>query len=180
MTEPKIPIDFDAPPKRTLVEATAIAAGVAAVVLVLFILPAEYGVDPTRFGEAIGIKGMAAGAGVEAAPSQAHVIENQPFVTDSAELTLLPGESLEYKYQLAAGSGLLYTWSSSGPVYFDLHGEGPNGSFASQQTGDASSGDGLLSAPFEGTHGWYWRNDGFVAVTINLNAAGHFETVGVV
>ena len=47
MTEP--------PSEKQLIQTTAIAAGIAAVALVLFVLPAEFGVDPIGFGAALGL-----------------------------------------------------------------------------------------------------------------------------
>ena len=47
------------PTRRALALATASALGVALVVLVLFVLPAEYGVDPTGVGAATGIRQLA-------------------------------------------------------------------------------------------------------------------------
>ncbi len=46
------------PSSRTLLRSTAIAAGVAAVLLVTVVLPAEYGVDPTGMGEVLGLTEM--------------------------------------------------------------------------------------------------------------------------
>ncbi len=181
MTEPSPPPEFHAPSKRTLVEATAIAAAIAAVVLVLFILPAEYNIDPTRFGEAIGIKGMGAGDGSAEAAASVHSAQDARFVNHTVRLTLLAGESLEYKLAVAEGAGFVYSWKASASLYYDLHGEASDGNgFASYQTGTQRSGNGMLNAPFEGSHGWYWRNDAPVAVTIELSVAGHYEVIGVV
>jgi hypothetical protein len=49
------------PPKpdaRKLVRSTAIAAVVASVLLVTVVLPAEYGIDPTRIGRVLGLTQM--------------------------------------------------------------------------------------------------------------------------
>ena len=46
------------PSSRTLLRSTAIAAGVAALLLVLVVLPAEYGVDPTGVGRLLGLTKM--------------------------------------------------------------------------------------------------------------------------
>jgi hypothetical protein len=45
--------------RRTLAKATAGTLGLAVVVLVLAVLPAEYGIDPTGFGAFAGLTGMA-------------------------------------------------------------------------------------------------------------------------
>ncbi|MFT7573141.1 MAG: hypothetical protein ACI9JL_004200 [Paracoccaceae bacterium] len=46
------------PSSRQLIKSTVIAAVAAAVILVTVILPAEYGVDPTRIGKALGLASM--------------------------------------------------------------------------------------------------------------------------
>ena len=48
----------DVPSSRTLLRSTLIAAGVALVVLVTVVMPAEYGVDPTGIGRLLGLKEM--------------------------------------------------------------------------------------------------------------------------
>src|SRR5215213_8541809 len=48
----------DLPSSRTLLRSTAIAAGVAALLLVTVVLPAEYGVDPTGVGRLLGLTRM--------------------------------------------------------------------------------------------------------------------------
>lgn len=46
------------PSSRTLLKWTAIAAGVALLLLVAVVMPAEYGVDPTGFGRVTGLQRM--------------------------------------------------------------------------------------------------------------------------
>lgn len=48
----------DLPSSRTLMRSTLIAAAVALVLLVTVVLPAEYGVDPTRIGRVLGLTEM--------------------------------------------------------------------------------------------------------------------------
>lgn len=48
--------DFELPPLKTTLIATGIALVIAALVLVIAILPAEYGIDPTGAGDALGFK----------------------------------------------------------------------------------------------------------------------------
>ncbi len=49
----------DTPSTRTLLLATAAALAGAAVILVLFVLPAEYGIDPLHTGRALGLTDLA-------------------------------------------------------------------------------------------------------------------------
>lgn len=179
MTEPKTPDEFHVPSKRTLLEATGIAAGIALLVLVLFILPAEYGIDPTGFGDAIGINAMAAPGD---ASFSAHNAEDDAFRNDTVEVVIPPRMGLEYKFRLDQGSALVYSWNATGPLYFDFHGEpegDTTGYFESYEVDTRDGGDGSFNAPFAGTHGWYWRNDGSEPVTVTLSTAGFYEVVGI-
>ena len=49
----------DAPSLKALATATAIALAAAAVILVAFVLPAEYGIDPLKTGKALGLTELA-------------------------------------------------------------------------------------------------------------------------
>lgn len=48
----------DVPSSRALLRSTLIAAGVAFILLVTVVMPAEYGVDPTGIGRLLGLKEM--------------------------------------------------------------------------------------------------------------------------
>ena len=90
---------------------------------------------------------------------------------------MLPFESVEYKYQLSKGSGLVYSWVASDVVSVDFHGEpeaGPEGYAESFNIGNLAQQQGVFKAPFSGIHGWFWENRGNAPVLIELNAAGFF------
>lgn len=53
-----IPEHQDVPSTRQLVKSTFMAVVAAGVLLVAVVMPAEYGIDPTGFGETIGLKKM--------------------------------------------------------------------------------------------------------------------------
>jgi len=38
-----------------------------------------------------------------------------------------------------------------------------------------SEGRGALTAPFEGTHGWYFRNQGEAPLTVKVKTWGFYE-----
>lgn len=58
MTNVNAPPPETLPSSRQLLRSTVIAVAVAAVLLVAIVLPAEYGVDPTGIGRALGLKQM--------------------------------------------------------------------------------------------------------------------------
>ena len=135
----------------------------------MFVLPAEFGVDPTGVGRALGLLGLAG-----APPLDAHRTDTA-FAAETRVFELAPFESVEIKYDLAAGDGLVYTWRADGEVVFDLHAD-PTGadpeaaeSFAQgRDTADA----GTYVAPYDGIHGWFWENRGVGSVTVTLHFAG--------
>jgi hypothetical protein len=101
--------------------------------------------------------------------------------SDEVSLTLKPGEGREIKLEMHKGSVVTYKWSASGPVNHDTHGETYNaaqGDFHSYSKGRQVKGDkGELTALFDGTHGWFWRNRTSGNVTIVLNTTGDYLTV---
>ena len=59
MPETHAPVTVaDVPSSRTLLRSTLIAAGVALVLLITVVMPAEYGVDPTGVGRLLGLTEM--------------------------------------------------------------------------------------------------------------------------
>ena len=158
--------------KRTL---TAVLCSLllAALTLVIFVLPAEYNLDPSGVGEFLGIKGMS-GYAVNAV-----AVEDLPYRSDQVEFPLAPFESVEYKYTLRQGQAIVFSWHSDGEVVYDFHSEQ-----AGQDPEDAVSfllGRGAIQhgtyvAPFDGIHGWFWENRGAQEVIVKLQASGYFST----
>ena len=186
-TPPATPAPSSVPDKATLVLATLFAAFVAGAVLLLFVLPAEHGIDPTNFGRITGISrlhGDSAELDLGGAAGAVHHAEAQAPRNDTVTLTLAGLDETEYKLHLGANQSLLYSWTASGPVDFDFHGEPDEpsrpGEFASYEDGQDTGRDGSFQAPFGGRHGWYFRNVGDQPVTITLRTWGFYDVVGVV
>lgn len=154
--------------KRVLF-ATAAALATATALCFAFVLPAEFGVDPTGIGQALGLTGL-----VGSPPQDLHRTVTA-LVEDVREFELAPFESVELKYDLAAGDGLVYAWTATGEVVFDLHAE-PEGSAPGVAESFAQARDtvdgGTYVARFPGIHGWFWENRGTTTVTVNLRVAG--------
>lgn len=189
------------PTTRQLNRSTLIAAGVAAAILAAVVLPAEYGVDPTGVGRFLGLTAMgevkreaaiaenADGGATATAASEVLTLDDEaaapaapagPAQTAEVTLTLQPDEGREVKATMRAGEQIDYRWAATGGrVNFELHGE-PAGAASSEYTsyekGTASAGEaGKFRAPFDGTHGWYWRNRGTTPATITVSATGNFS-----
>jgi hypothetical protein len=100
------------------------------------------------------------------------------FKTDSMEFRLAPKEGMEYKYRLAKGAGLLFSWVADAPIHYELHSEpeaGPKGYAETFDKHDSrDSGHGSYVAPFQGIHGWYWENRTDREVTVRIVSAGHY------
>lgn len=198
------------PTARQLLKATAVAVGVASVLLVTTILPAEYGVDPTGIGSRLGLDVLAstaeaaeldvpspeANASVNNAANDALAtkaiaafgksdgqaldagavsIGDGRFRQDTLSVTLAPGKGAEIKAHMKAGAGVVFRWSASADVAVDMHGERPDvknawTSYAVESAQREASG--TFVAPFEGTHGWYWKNRGIEPVTVEVSVTG--------
>lgn len=183
----------DLPSTRTLLRSTGLAFLVATVVLLVFVLPAEYGVDPTRIGGLLGLTKMgdiktslqaeAAGAPPPCAPVAAKAAATPPAArpgrNDVTTATLEPGASVELKLVMKEGARATYAWSTdTGAVNYDLHSDRPSGGYHGYKKGTGVQADkGELVAAFDGNHGWYWRNRGDAAVTLTLTTAGDYEAV---
>jgi len=137
-----------APSMAKIAVATLIAAVAAAMILVVAVLPAEYGIDPLGTGKALGLTDLSKATEetkVPAAIAEATIMPvldpadhpskwgsspvlkgtflQQPkrFNVDSREITLKGGEGMEIKYNMQKGSGLLYSWIATGKVLYDFH-----------------------------------------------------------
>ncbi|MBI2186582.1 MAG: hypothetical protein HYU37_05585, partial [Acidobacteria bacterium] len=107
---------------RHRIAAAAGAALLAAgLILVMFVLPAEFGVDPLGTGARAGLLDLGlTGQQVEALEQavasgeggQAALImpQERAFQTETVEFALGPREGMEYKYRLDKGEALLYSW----------------------------------------------------------------------
>jgi hypothetical protein len=95
--------------------------------------------------------------------------------SESMTVILEPGKGIELKMLLAAGEGVVYQWTADGDVAIDMHGERPaeKGPWTSYSV-EASqrSASGTFTAPFDGTHGWYWENRGTSTVTVKVDVTG--------
>lgn len=183
---------MDAAPLIVARERIMLAVGaallVAGVLLVIAVLPAEYGIDPLGIGRRLGLtamsdvsKGLAAFEASKGAASGAATIvpQTRGYQNETVDFPLGPGESIEYKYRLDKGESLLYSWKATGPVNYELHAEpdgAPRGYAESfEKKGATAAASGTLTAPFSGIHGWYWENPGSTAVTVTLSAAGFYN-----
>lgn len=180
---------------RALIRAGLGAVAASTLVLTLFVLPAEYGIDPTGAGNALGLTRLAGGGGEAAepaptapvatpvapgTPTPADIAKSTAMRSDRQELILPPHSGAEVKAHMAQGDHFIFRWQATGgQVRFDMHGEPPNakeGEFSSYwKAKDLDGAQGAFTAPFTGTHGWYFRNRGDTPVTVVVETTGFYQ-----
>jgi hypothetical protein len=197
------PAASDLPSTRQLLKSTGIAAIVAAALTVTVVMPAEYGVDPTRVGSVLGLTEMGrikvqlaaeaqADAAAQAGPpapraaSQPAGVASAPAAaapapgvrSDETVIVLAPDQGAEIKLVMEDGAKARFTWSSSGGrVNFDTHADGPGIRYHGYGKGSSVRETGELTAAFTGSHGWFWRNRTGAPVTITLRTEGAYADI---
>ena len=110
-----------------------------------------------------------------AAPLQAHP---DRYMADEVTFTLDPGKFVEYKYLIDKGAPMLYSWRASGELEYDFHTEPRNtesSAVVSFEKGTRASARGSYVAPFDGLHGWYWKNNTAQPVSLTLTSTGFYR-----
>jgi hypothetical protein len=152
MTNPT-PFETDPPTVKRLLATTAIALVSAALALVAVVLPAEYNIDPTGIGRAIGLTKINSGdmpiyelisdviggndglAEVEI-PDFGQPVplpnpavfqrEDGPEKVRQISVSIPPGKGTELKAILQRAKVITYSWSTErGDLYVDFHGHDP-------------------------------------------------------
>ena len=150
MNEPEIGENSSGPPRRTLIKGALWTFAGALVVTVLFVLPAEYGVDPTGLGEKIGLTRLATPVAPEI-DSTPRIVEgrfpeispddefdyfepetlgdpfsrtqDREFRSESMVIALDEFEQVEVKAVMKQGDALVYSWRlvEGASIYTDFH-----------------------------------------------------------
>ncbi len=98
---------------------------------------------------------------------------------DSISITIPARGDKEYKFRLEKGATLEYTWQTNGgKLFFDFHGEpagDTTGYFKSFKKSTDNQSSGSLITSFEGTHGWYWKNNNPSPAIIVLKTKGEYQ-----
>ncbi|MEZ5937548.1 MAG: hypothetical protein R3C52_04940 [Hyphomonadaceae bacterium] len=169
-----------------------------ALIVVGAIMPAEYNVDPLGIGKLSGLSRLwapdendfAAGGDLKlssssATPRHSHVVEIPLGAAGWDE------EALEYKVHMTPGQAILFRWQTQTldgkpldkPVEVDMHGhdvvaEGEEEMTVVTYLKDEKLADqGSLTAPFEGIHGWYFRNRSEDPAIIRLEIEGFYDLI---
>lgn len=120
----------------------------------------------------------AAERAAEALVSPAPVEAAQEWA-DVVTLTLAPGEAAEVKLTMEKDGLATYEWvTNQGHLNSDLHADGADKAFVSYRKGRAETSDtGELTADFDGSHGWFWRNRSDIDVEVTLRVSGVYSEV---
>lgn len=176
--------------KFGIIKRAVVAVLLALMILLFVVLPAEYGIDPTGFGQALGLKDISTDKivrvinneqvseqSVDQTPKSTtyHASYEQEANFLTVELELEPFGQIEYKLNAEKGTRLIYQWQSDGgTVYADLHGhtEGENTVVQYLETPEGTGESGEWITPFAGEHGWYFLNFEERTVTVSLKVGG--------
>lgn len=182
------------PSRRRLAITTAVAFAVAALIFVVVVLPAEFGIDPTGFGRLSGLSRLAA-TPVPAAPvaaatttagptSPAHAYP-APYRSDTFDIPLEFADELEFKVAMKAGGTFVYSWKAEGAagpeaLYVDFHSEVPHSQpekVEEYRQANEVAANGSLVAPFDGVHGWFLQNQGDDKIIVHLTISGFYDLI---
>jgi hypothetical protein len=108
--------------------------------------------------------------------------------SDAIDVPVKAGEGLEYKLDMKKGQGLVYTISYGalehpGEMEVEFHGHteqdasGTGDLMFYSKTGGAAQA-GVFTAPWDGIHGWYLKNDSAQDVLVKLELAGFYNLKG--
>jgi hypothetical protein len=108
-------------------------------------------------------------------PINAH---HDAWMGDEISFTIAPGDFVEYKYRIDKHAPMLYAWKATASVEYDFHTEPENEESSDSISFDFGATDarsGSYVAPFDGMHGWYWKNPTDAPVTLTLTSSGFYR-----
>ena len=177
------------PSTSKLIKSTIIAIGIATIILVIAVLPAEYGIDPTGVGKLVGLKKMgeikvslsqevAANELEDNKSASVSNIEINPsnYISQKGEITIIlqPNEGRELKVSMKKDDQINYDWHTDrGVLYFAAHTD--SGEPHDYSEGTKSSDKGVLKAFSDGRHGWWYKNRTSEVVTLTLQIDGKYS-----
>ncbi|KEA63741.1 hypothetical protein ADIMK_2043 [Marinobacterium lacunae] len=165
---------------RNLATTTLSALAIALLILLTAVLPAEFGIDPTGLGRTMGLDKLhqAGASSTRLEPPIAVWKSAGAPRSNTIRVPLMPGQGAEIKSVMNPGDNFVFSWQvEGGSVSFDMHGEKPDahGAFTSYWIGENQrEASGSFTAPFAGSHGWYWENNGTEPVTVVLQTHGFY------
>lgn len=184
-------------PRGRMILLTLAVLGVATLVVLGAVLPAEFNRDPLGVGRLSGLSRLWAPADrkadvKDAAGPRAREYDI-PYRTDVVEIPLggfLEGadrSELEYKVRMRRDAALTYAWEVIGAkdprdFHFDQHGHttpapGQAMTVATYRQAFGLRQQGALIAPFDGIQGWQFSNSAEAPVVVRLRLSGFYELI---
>lgn len=125
----------------------------------------------------------------DSAATKSEKIRNEQESVDSYDnqeneisLVVPANKGIEYKFYIKQYEKLIYEWTAEAPLYFDFHGEPLDYDvtkyFESYTIAIADEMKGTMTIPFEGSHGWYWKNNSNKEVVVTLKTQGKYKISG--
>lgn len=105
---------------------------------------------------------------------------------NKATIVVKANKALEYKFKVGQYEKLEYEWNADTPLRYDFHGDPedkdsyPKGYFESYANGTSDTAKGKITIPYNGSHGWYWKNTSTKDITITLTTKGNYNIIGVI
>ena len=173
------PLPEELPGTGQLILAAIAAVLIAVLTTFTIILPAERGTDPTGIGTRLGLTRM--GQLKVALSEDDAPLEGRPSRSDETAIAVFPGHGKEMKMEMTKGFTAKYSWSATGPLYHDTHGDIYANSevYLSYSIAESVSDDsGSITALYGGYHGWYWKNNTNKIITVKLITEGEYHNIG--
>jgi hypothetical protein len=114
--------------------------------------------------------------------SSQSLIEDKRDNSETIMITIPKNGYAEIKAVMNQGDTLEYSWETTGgALNYNVHGE-PSETYevSSHEYADGRSKtfmDGSITAIFNGTHGWFWRNRSGQEVVLKLTVNGEFSSL---
>ena len=177
---------------KTLLIATVSAVVISVIIYFIVILPAEYNVDPTGIGKKLGLTVLSEpvtdpivsnAVKIKGVKETSTAVKAFEFRQDTVTITVPANKGIEYKFNLKEFGNLTYEWKTNDAsnIYFDFHGEpagDTTGYFESFTIATTNQMQGSATVPFDGSHGWYWKNTSNQDVSIELKTSGNYQVIG--
>lgn len=104
--------------------------------------------------------------------------------TDSVKITIPAGKGLEYKIAVLKYGQVKYAWKTANKaiVFVDLHGDVKTETknspyYESYVVANSNNMAGSFIAPFEGKHGWYFKNRTTQDIEIIIHLTGQYQII---
>ncbi|HEX5106870.1 MAG TPA: hypothetical protein VFV95_00425 [Vicinamibacterales bacterium] len=108
--------------------------------------------------------------------------------SESIDVPVPPnGGEIEYMVNMKQGDTMVYSWravdiADAAKLTSEFHGHterapGTTGTLVFYRKATGASENGSLIAPFDGTHGWYFKNDTARPVVVRVTLSGFYTVI---